>query len=284
MSKKLLLLPIVFFLMAGCGGGSNGTSAALSPVAGPDTPSVTNGGWYHPPLNVSWQWQLKGKVNTGYPAEIYDIDLFDSSESLIDSIQSSGGKVTCYFSAGSYEKWRPDASGFTPGDLGNTLEGWEDEKWLDIRSMNVKKIMQKRLDMAKQKGCDAVEPDNVDGYANDSGFDLSASDQLEFNRFIASEAHGRGLSVGLKNDLDQVAQLVEYFDFSVNEQCHEFDECDLLTPFVRAGKPVLNAEYEEALVQNAAKRKSLCDASLDQHFSTLILPLQLDDSFRFSCQ
>lgn len=259
-------------------------TVSSGPVPDRDAPALTTGGWYHPPLNVTWQWQLKGTINTSYPVEIYDIDLFDSSESLIDSVQSLGGKVICYFSAGSYEKWRPDASEFTQDDLGYTLEGWEDEKWLDIRSANVKRIMQERLDQAKQKGCDCVEPDNVDGYANDSGFDLSATDQLAFNRFIAGEAHRRGLSVGLKNDLDQVNQLVEDFDFSVNEQCHEFDECDLLAPFTRAGKPVLNAEYEETLAENAVERRSLCDTSVDEHFSTLILPLQLDDSLRFSCQ
>lgn len=65
--------------------------------------------------------------------------------------------------------------------------------------------------------------------------------------------------MGLKNDLDQVSQLVGYFDFSVNEQCHEFDECDLPAPFIQSGKPVLNAEYDEKLITNAADRQSLCD-------------------------
>ncbi|MHB8858637.1 MAG: endo alpha-1,4 polygalactosaminidase [Thermoleophilia bacterium] len=246
------------------------------------TTSSTTGDWYRPPLNVTWQWQLKGKVNTAYDAEIYDIDLFDSSESLIDLIQSSGNKVVCYFSAGSYENWRPDAAEFSPNEIGAVLAGWENEKWLDVRSPNVRRIMQKRLDLAAQKGCDGVESDNVDGYANDSGFDLTANDQLEFNRFIAGEAHARGLSVGLKNDLDQVDRLVEYFDFSVNEQCHEFDECDLLAPFTGAGKPVLNAEYEMELA-NAAKRQSLCAAAAAEKFSTLVLPIGLDDSFRYAC-
>ncbi|MHB1325265.1 MAG: endo alpha-1,4 polygalactosaminidase [Thermoleophilia bacterium] len=280
----LPLLICITFLWAGCnsGDGSNTTSSSGS-VPAPVAPTVAAGDWYRPPLNVTWQWQLKGKVNTGYPVEIYDIDLFDSSEPLIDSIQSSGSKVTCYFSAGSYEKWWPDAAEFSQDDLGSVLAGWEDEKWLDIRSANVRRIMQKRLDLAKQKGCDGVEPDNMDGYANDSGFDLSATDQLAFNRFIANEAHKRGLSVGLKNDLDQVKQLVDSFDFSVNEQCHEFDECAQLSPFIKAGKPVLNAEYPEELITNTAKRQSLCDAAAREEFSTLILPLLLDDSFRYSC-
>ena len=58
----------------------------------------------------------------------------------------------------------------------------------------------------KTKGYDGVEPDNVDRYVNASGFDLDADAQLAFNRFIANEAHARGLSVGLKNDLDQVPE------------------------------------------------------------------------------
>lgn len=249
----------------------------------PDVKMAAAGDWYRPPATATWQWQLKGPVNTGYAVDIFDIDLFDAPETVIDSIRASGGRVICYFSAGSYESWRPDASGFSPGDLGSTLDGWEDEKWLDIRSADVRRIMQQRLDLAEQKGCDGVEPDNMDGYTNDSGFELSGADQLSFNRFIAEEAHKRGLSVGLKNDLDQVGQLVDYFDFAVSEQCHEFDECDLLAPFIKAGKPVLNAEYQEDLITNAAKRQSLCEAAGGEGLSTLILPLQLDDSFRYSC-
>ena len=50
--------------------------------------------------------------------------------------------------------------------------------------------------------------------------------------------------MGLKNDLDQIPQLVSSFDFAVNEQCAYFRECGTLTPFVRADKPVLEIEYE----------------------------------------
>jgi len=129
-----------------------------------------------------------------------------------------------------------------------------------------------------------VEPDNIDGFSNDSDFALTADDQLAFNRLIANEAHLRGLSVALKNDLDQILQLVEYYDFSVNEQCHEFSECTLLTPFITAGKPVLNAEYQDKFMNNAASaRDQMCVDSIALKLSTLILPLKLNDTFRFSC-
>jgi hypothetical protein len=66
---------------------------------------------------------------------------------------------------------------------------------------------------------DAVEFDNVDAYANDTGLPISESAQLLFNTTLANLAHARGLTVALKNDLGQVGELVGYFDMAVNEQC-----------------------------------------------------------------
>jgi hypothetical protein len=101
---------------------------------------------------------------------------------------------------------------------------------------------------------------------------------------MANEAHARGLSVALKNDLEQVVELVDYFDFSINEQCHEFGECDLLAAFIASGKPVLNAEYQSQLVRDASLRAQMCEASDRMQFSTLVLPVTLDDAFRLRCQ
>jgi hypothetical protein len=101
-----------------------------------------------------------------------------------------------------------------------------------------------RLDMCRDKGFDAVEPDNMDGYRNRTGFRLTAADQLRYNRLIAKLAHERGMAVGLKNDLDQIPQLVGDFDFAVNEQCAQYDECADTEPFIKADKAVLHVEYE----------------------------------------
>jgi hypothetical protein len=246
-------------------------------------PPVTEGNWYRPGVATTWQWQLLGTVNTAYDVDVYDIDLFDVPESVIEAIQAAGRRVICYFSAGSFEDFRSDAGRFPQEVLGNTLEGFANERWLDIRSTTVLEILEDRLGLAVQKGCDGVEPDNVDGYVNDSGFDLTATDQLAFNRRIANAAHERGLTVALKNDLDQVPDLLDYFDFAVNEQCHEFDECSLLEPFVTAGRPVFNAEYDNRFVSDANQRDQMCSTARARNLRTLILPLDLDDAFRFSC-
>jgi hypothetical protein len=84
----------------------------------------------------------------------------------------------------------------------------------------------------------------MDGYRNDTGFPLTAADQLRYNRLVARLAHDRGLAVGLKNDLDQIPELVGDFDFAVNEQCAQYGECGALKPFVDADKAVFHVEYE----------------------------------------
>jgi hypothetical protein len=208
---------------------------------------------------------------------MYDIDLFDTPRGVIDGLHEDGRIVICYFSAGSWEDWREDAGDFPKAVLGNLLAGWPDERWLDIRRTDLLgRIIGNRLDIAVEKGCDGVEPDNVDGYINDSGFPLSYQDQLDFNRWLASEAHGRQLSIGLKNDLDQVVELVDSFDWALNEQCFEYNECGLLLPFIQSGKAVFGVEYE-------GNPDSFCPAAIELNFDWLKKRKDLDP-WRVTCR
>jgi hypothetical protein len=143
--------------------------------------------------------------------------------------------------------------------------------------------MKARLDLAVDRNCDGVEPDNVDGFENPTGFLLTAADQLAFKRTLYNEAHSRGLAVAMKNDVGQVPDLLAYVDMHVSERCHELDECRFLDPFIAEGKPVLNAKYLQQYVANASARDAMCAAALGRGLRTLVLPEDLDDSFRFSC-
>jgi hypothetical protein len=200
-----------------------------------------------PAPRTTWQWQLTTPVDTSVAADMYDIDLFDNSAAVVAGLHAQGRHVVCYLDAGTFEPGRPDAGSFPASVIGKELPDWPGEHWLDVRRLDVLgPIIKARMDLCRQKGFDGVEPDNVDAYANDSGFPLTADDQLRFNRFLADAAHARGLSVGLKNDLDQVAVLQPAFDWALNEQCSQYSECNRLQPFVRAGKAVFEAEYELA--------------------------------------
>ena len=217
-------------------------------------------------VDTTWQWQLQGKMNKDIAVDLYDIDLFDNSYETIASLKNQGKTVICYYSAGSYENWRPDADEFPENCLGKPLEGWEGEKWIDFTCSEILDIMSDRLDLASSKGCDGVEPDNVDGYTQKSGFSLSYNDQITYNKWTASEAHNRGLSVALKNDVEQIPDLVDHYDFAINEECHTYNECGTYKPFTSANKAVFNTEYE---ISSQNEFDDLCAASAKFQLSSI---------------
>lgn len=145
-------------------------SSSASPSATPTPPSGNTTVW-QPEARTTWQIALQNALALSPDAdavepdvEVFDIDLFENPASTIDALHRLGKRVICYFSAGSYEPYRSDSSQFRQSDMGRAMDGWPDERWLDINSQNVRRIMADRIALARRKGCDAVDPDNVDGY------------------------------------------------------------------------------------------------------------------------
>ncbi|MEV3990792.1 endo alpha-1,4 polygalactosaminidase [Streptomyces sp. NPDC049837] len=240
-----------------------------SPPPVVESSSRPEGSWWRPRVGVSWQVQLQGRIDTSVRAEVYDVDLFDVPEETIQELHRQGRKVICYVNVGAHETWRPDADRFPEEGIGKPLEDWPGERWLDIRRLDVlEPIMAARMDLCKRKGFDAVDPDNVNGYRNDSGFPLTADDQLRYNRMVARLAHERRLGVALKNDLAQVPDLVRDFDFAINEECVAKKECEALEPFIEAGKAVLHVEYN-------VSTEEFCPLTKALHFSSIRKPKDL---------
>jgi hypothetical protein len=197
---------------------------------------------------------------------VYDIDLYGPdgttpNTAAVNAIHAAGAHAVCYVDAGTWEDWRPDQAGFPEADKGAEVEGgpdgepWPGERWLDIRdTTRLLPLIDARVAKCEHAGYDSVEFDNVDGYDNDTGFPLTAANQLAYNRGLAKVAHDRGLSAGLKNDLGQVRDLVGTFDYAVNEQCQQYGECGGLTPFLTAGKAVFQIEYRD----DGAKTATFC--------------------------
>ncbi|HEX6117360.1 MAG TPA: endo alpha-1,4 polygalactosaminidase [Solirubrobacterales bacterium] len=231
--------------------------------------------WDPAPTTEPWQIQLQGRIDLSVPAPVYDIDA-DSGRALVEAIHAQGDRAICYISAGSWEPYRADAGEFPKRLLGRPIAGFEEERWLDIRRIGrLRPIIEARMDECAAKGFDAIDPDNVDGYRNRTGFPLGGRDQLAYNSFVANAAHERGLAVGLKNDLGQARRLLPYFDFAVNEQCFQYRECDRLDRFVAAAKPVYGIEYEVG-------RDRFCATSLEHGFSTIFKRYGLR-AFREAC-
>ncbi|KAM0755239.1 hypothetical protein T439DRAFT_332025 [Meredithblackwellia eburnea MCA 4105] len=224
--------------------------------------------WYKPSTNATFLYTINddgaisatAKSSSGLQvnkAQIWDVDLFTTTKAQITSYKSRGKKIVCYFSAGSYEEDRPDSATFNQAcycNKGRTckMSGW-DEWWVDIHSSacktNIHSVMEARIKLAKSKGCDIVDPDNVDSYTNENGHGNTESDQLAYNLWLAETAHANGLGAALKNGGDLVqaytTQVVGAFDLVLVEQCEEYSECSTYSPFTKAGKLAVDIEYSK---------------------------------------
>lgn len=258
-------------------------------------------GCYHPAVGSTWQWQLNPDdgatgIDPSAPADMYDIDAFNNDAAVVADLKSRRGtstaarKVTCYFPAGTRENWRPDAEDLDPQLLGYSYFGFSDERWIDVRAISrLRPWLEARMDLCRQKGFDAIEFDNVDGWnpANRTGLNITPEDEVAFIVYLANAAHSRGLSMAHKSNVEQIPQVRSYVDFAVVEECFAYRECtrndintggaygyDMLTAI---GKAVFNTEYK---AYNPAD--NACSRSNSLRFSTIYKHVALD-SYRVAC-
>jgi hypothetical protein len=280
----LILWLILTFVLSACGQNPGEDSVSL-PMTVPVSQTMEiplasrpSSSWWHPTAGLTWQWQLgDDKIDTSIQADIYDIDLY-APQSVIDELHVKGRKVICYISVGSWEDWRPDKDQFPTEVLGKDYDGWPGEKWLDIRQIDkLAPIMRARLDLCKSKGFDAVEPDNMEIYTNDTGFPVTNEDQLKYALWLADEAHQRGLAIGQKNASDQVTDLVDIYDFAITEDYFFYNEAEAMLPYIKAGKPVFASEYTDL----DGDFESYCKKSKALKYSTILKNRELDSWVEF---
>jgi hypothetical protein len=270
-------------VLIGCSGhpvtGSAGGPAPTATRAVTVRPQLAGSTRWSPRPGQRWQWILDQpltRTQMKLAVPVFDIDGFDNPRSTVAALHAMRKRAICYVDVGTWESWRPDARSFPKSLLGRS-NGWAGERWLDIRRVStLAPLLTARFRMCRRKGFDAVEPDNVDGYTNRTGFALTAAAQVRFNLWVAGEVHKLGMGVALKNDLDQVPRLVAAFDFAVDEQCFAYDECAALRPFVRRGKAVLEVEY-------SARPSRFCPVTSGRyHFASMRKHERLD-AYRVPC-
>jgi hypothetical protein len=229
---------LIAIVLAGCSTGlPPPSSSSLVPGASPAT------GWIPHP-GTSYQIQYDGRLDLRVPAAIYDLDGFQTRPSVVAQLHRMGRRVICYIDVGTWERWRRDAGQFPKSVLGKRDGPWPGERWLDIRARSIlEPIMGARFDLCRRKGFDGVDPDNIDGYQNDTGFPLTATEQLTYDEWVARAAHARGLVVDQKNDNNQVKQLSKFFDFAVLEQCYVQGWCHQFDVYSRSDRLVVDVEY-----------------------------------------
>jgi hypothetical protein len=244
------------------------------------SPALEARSWWQPGIGSTFEWVLSESPQNFYAVGVYDIDLFDNDASMVRALHDRGIKVICYLSAGSFEDWRPDAPQFPPEVIGKDYAGWAGERWLDTRAPAVRRIMAGRLDQCAARGFDGVEPDNM--WADeDTGFPLTEADTLDYAHWLATQAHGRGLSIGQKNAPELALDLVETFDWALVEQCFVYGFCDRFSPYIEVGKAVFSVEYTDQTPLEKFE-KLVCPEAARLKFTAILKRPDLD-SYREAC-
>ncbi len=227
-------------LLAACAPGGIGSGPAGPP------PDVS--------LDSYWDWQLSGPLDMSRKLKMLDVDPDEVTAAQIAQVKAAGIKTIAYISVGTWEDWRADKDAFPASVKGNNLANWPGEKYLDIRQQAILlPIMQARFQRARDKGFEAIEPDNMDVYTNNSGFTISEADTVSYVLALASIAQGMGMEIGQKNVPELTSQLVGTLDFVITEDCFDQGWCSQVLAYQAAGKPVLAAEYTDTGVNwNAA--------------------------------
>jgi hypothetical protein len=271
-------------------------------------PSFALADTWQPAPGTTWQWQIVGKIGELQDVQMYDVDLEEAvptartvevpgigaaiwprgaNAGIIERLHSRGIVAICYLDSGAFESYRPDANLFPASVIGNST-GWQGERWLDIRRSAWKSfapIMWARFRLAREIGCDGIEPDQNNPLGNHSGFPVDRAVEASWYLEVAAMAHELGLSVGMKNGVEVISpMLVRSFDWSLNEECFYYHECDLERPFIEAGKAVFNTEYTDdwrhrGIDSLGALAAKVCPESRPLGFSTLIKRIVPNSSF-----
>lgn len=223
---------------------------------GADDGSTPSGDWWKPTADapIPWHWQLTGDFDLGdldqLPnKKVFDLDGETTTKETVAALHALGPevKVICYFDAGVYENYRSDASRFPASIIGKQDIGWPGSYWLDIRRLDLlMPILKDRMQhWCKDKGFDAIEPDETEVWSNASGFPLTKADNVAFHQAISAMAHSMGLSVGLKGNNTEAVELEPLYDWALSEQCFQYGECTFFRDgFVAKNKAVFTVEYD----------------------------------------
>ncbi len=204
-----------------------------------------------PAPGADWDWNLSEPITAPKGIKVFDTDPDSVTREQIMALNAAGVYTICYISVGTMEAYRDDANVFKDrrvflnNVVGNQYEEWPDEYFLDINNSALRYVMQARINTCAVKGFQAIEPDNMDVYTNDSGFNITAADTVRYVTQLAADAHAQGLEIGQKNVPERTNELVGVLDFVITEDCFKDNWCDEVLPYIAAGKPVFNAEYTD---------------------------------------
>jgi hypothetical protein len=116
--------------------------------------------------------------------------------------------------------------------------------------------------------------------------DSTKNDSIDYMQFLSSITRPLNLTLGLKNAGAIISAVLPLVDFSVNEQCAQYGECERFQAFIAAEKPVFHIEYPGGngdLQQNIETngfsddtKKRFCETQGSPGLSTVLKKMNLD--------
>ncbi len=248
---------------------SNNSTSASSTTNG------SSGSWWRPAASdgLSWQLQLQGDIRIVPGVDVYAVDYSASVESIA-AAKATGAKLKCYISAGSAENWRGDFGDFPRAAVGNAYDGWPGEWWLDAGNIEaLAPVMEARMDACKAKGFDVIDADNVNGFQNPTGFNITRAESINYIEWLAQQAHARGMAFSLKNSESLIPDVIDAVDMLQSESCVKWGNCDAAAAMSAANKPVFAVEYAEVI--DDVEWSRACDIAAQNNFSMIYRDLLL---------
>ncbi|MFJ9348390.1 endo alpha-1,4 polygalactosaminidase [Streptomyces sp. NPDC101237] len=233
--------------LAGAVVGAAALTGALF-VAAPSTQAATVS---LPPTHAGFDYQIGGAYTPPAGVKVVTRDHTASPASGLYNI--------CYVNA---FQAQPGAEGEWASDLllrDSAGKVVYDKDWgealldvgTDAKRQRIAGQIGSQIDGCRDKGFQAVEPDNYDSYSR-SGNRLTASNAQAFIKLLSARAHSDGLAIAQKNTPELAGnRTANGLDFAVAEECGQYDECgDYTSAF---GNNVIVIEYTNSGKSKACK-------------------------------
>ncbi|MBB5648911.1 endo alpha-1,4 polygalactosaminidase [Pedobacter cryoconitis] len=240
--------------------------------------------WWQPKAGVTFDWCLDDLKNSDtFTAEVVDVDAFTTTAQQVAALHAQGKKVIAYISAGTIEDDRPDINLLPKEVIGQVYPEWPKERWLDIRQREkLRPWLNSRIDRILSKGFDAIEPDNLDSYSNETGFDISINDTKLYCDFLIKLAHDKGLGIGQKNVPELSAEYSKKFDWVLTEDAFDQKWENDVKPYITQNKPVFAVEYTDQTSQSTFSN-TICPKAKNLKYSAILKKRGLD-KWVFKCK
>jgi hypothetical protein len=259
----------------------------------------------------NWDIQISAPFDFDTPRTMMIVDLWDSvpmatpltysdgssaisvpqgaRSSTISTLEAKDTVVICRVGLGGVNTSDPDFSKFPTAAVGTVATPFDaNDRYLDLSMRDAWSVFAfAHVKLAKDIGCDGIEPYLVDHDTNDTGFTTNPADLIAWAKSVAQEAHAQELSVGLRNGTSvpsHVDSLDVDFDWHLVERCGEFQECDQPKVFLDARKAVFTIEYTTSVSGATQDTGPLCTAEIQNNLRDGIVKDVALTSARTSCE